>query len=524
MLEGEPGRGGWAVPGRLRTGPAPELIRSANRLELSYAPQLYEGMSLADIAHVIMLMERGIVPWDAGRELLAVLVEAHNIPAAEFTLDPALGDVYKSRERYIEEQSPSAGGWLGAGRARREVTNIGYRLAVRWRLLFLLESLGQLAGVVVSRAREHSGTLMPDYTYLQQAQPTTLGHYLLGFVYPMLRDADRLRGCYRRINLSPGGISSVNGSRLPLDRQRLADLLGFDGVIHHTRDAMWQADTPIEITSAVVALLVNLDRLAEDLQVWATREFNLVDLADGYARTSVIMPQKKNPYSLAYIRGLTNVTVGQMVGMANVGRTPSGQPDNRIFAYGDVPRVLDQTVEAVQLMGGVMGTLQVNRELMAQRAGLGYSQATDLADVIMLASGLPYQTAHQIVGQLVATAVETSVTADLITVDMVDEAARTVVGRPLDLSPELLAQAMDPGAIVHTRTGLGGAAPEPMAVMVDECQKAMAMLDEWCQETQGRLARAEEGLLDLAVSLSEVPRVSNLALDRMRTAYQEKRG
>lgn len=488
--------------GRLKKGPAPELVQSANRLELSYGPALMEGMSLADIAHVVVLMETGVAPWGRGQELLSTLLSTHDTPADDLPLDPAWGDVYENRERYIKQQAPDSGGWLRAGRARREVTNIGYRLAVRSRLLLLLDLLAQLAGTAVSLAEKHVDTLMPDYTYLQQAQPTTLGHYFLGFVYPMLRDSERLRACFGRINACPGGIGSVNGSRLPLDRQRLADLLGFDGIVHHTRDAMWQADTPIEIASAAVALLVNLDRLSEDLQVWASQEFNLVEVADGYARTSVIMPQKKNPYSLAYVRGVTNVAIGRLVAMANVGRTPSGQPDNRIFAYRDVPALLDEAIESVQLVAGVLATLRVNVELMSQRLALGYSQSTDLAEAIMLSTGLPYERAHRVVGQLVADAVKAGIPALGIDLEMLDRAAQAVLGRPLGLAPQVLAEALNPRAIIGTRTGLGGAGQEPMGVMVAECQEELVTLHTWIDATGERLAQSEGDLLHLAHRLS----------------------
>jgi argininosuccinate lyase len=495
-----------ATTGRLKAGPAPELVRSANRLEVRYGPRLFEGLSLADLAHVIVLMENDVVPWESGQKLLTALLEMHAIPADEFVFDPAWGDAYKSRERYVSQLEPGAGGWLRAGRARREATNVAYRLAARRGLLALLAALLGLGEALVSRAQEHAETLMPDYTYLQQAQPTTLGHYLLGFVYQLLRDVERLRACFGRVNLCPGGIGSVNGSRLPLDRQRLARLLGFEGAIHHTRDAMWQADTPIEITAAVTALLVNLDRLAEDLQVWATREFNLIELADAYSRASVIMPQKKNPYSLAYVRGLTNVTIGGLAAMANVGRTPSGQPDNRIFAYGDVPHTLDQATGAVQLMAGVLHTLSVNVRLMAQRAGAGYAQATDLAESIMLSTGLPYQEAHQVVGQVVALAIERGIPAEQVSVDMIDEAAQAVLGRALNLSPEKLAEALDPRAIVAARTGLGGAAPGPMRKMLVECRESLKEARTWQEQVAGQLATAEMELLELARNMARSAR------------------
>lgn len=491
-------------PGRLKSSSSFELVQSANRLEVSNASILYEGLGLADIAHTIVLMEAEVLSQKSGQTLLRTLLEMQRISVDEFSFDPVYGDVYKNRERYVIQQAPDVGGWLRAGRARREATNIAYRLAVRRRLLSLLENLSDLAKTAIRRAEEHAGTLMPDYTYLQQAQPTTFGHYLLGFVYPMLRDAERIQACFKRINRCPGGISSVNGSRLPLDRCRLAELLGFDEPIHHTRDAMWQADTPIETTAVAVSLLVNLDRLAEDLQVWTTQEFNLVELADGYSRTSVIMPQKKNPYSLTYVRGVASVSIGQLTAMANVGRTPSGQPDNRMFAYGDVPRLLDRTTRVVNLMDGVIRTLIISDSLMAQRSELGYSQATDLAEVIMLNVGMPYHSAHRIVGHLVTRAIEEGIAAESISTEMLDEAAQVVIGRPLKLSSEILMEALDPRAIVETRTGLGGAASEPMARMVDDCREKLAGVKAWYAEAQQQLETAETELVNLAGRLARL--------------------
>ena len=323
-------------------------------------------------------------------------------------------------------------------------------------------------------AEKHINTIMPDFTYLQHAQPTTLAHYLLSFVFPILRDFERLQACFRRVNMCSGGIGSVNGSRLPLDRQRLAELLGFAGTITHTRDAMWQADMPVEIMADVVASVINIDRLGEDLQVWVTQEFNLVELADGYCRASVIMPQKKNPYSLAFVRGVAGVLIGQMTAMANVGRTVSGQPDNRIFAYGDVPRALDLAIQTVHLMTGVMRTLSVNATLMASRAAEGYSQATDLAELIMLEAKLPYLTAHRLVGEVVSVASQKGIPALKISSRMIDAAAKRILGYKLNLPENIITWALQPQEIVATRVGLGGAAAEPTKDMIAEAGKSIA--------------------------------------------------
>src|SRR5262249_9815222 len=151
----------------------------------------------------------------------------------------------------------------------------------------------ELVAAALDLAEVQRNTLFPDYTYLQPAQPTTFGHYLLTFVAPAVRDLDRTRAAFANANASPAASGSVNGSRLPLARARLAARLGFDSVIPHTRDAMWQPDGPIEIGALLAAALVNLDRLAEDLQLFATAEFGILELADRHTRTSVIMPQKK---------------------------------------------------------------------------------------------------------------------------------------------------------------------------------------------------------------------------------------
>src|SRR5262249_7636666 len=154
-------------------------------------------------------------------------------------------------------------------------------------LLALTGAVIDAGEALAAAARDHLGTLMPDYTYLQQAQPTTLAHYLLGTAFPLLRGLDRLEACYARTNASPAGIGAVNAARWPLDRRRIAALLGFDDVVTHARDAMWQADHPVEVTAAAMGVLLPLDRLAEDLQVWATSEFGLVELADRHARGSM---------------------------------------------------------------------------------------------------------------------------------------------------------------------------------------------------------------------------------------------
>ena len=499
LLDGVRGQGEGS---RLKEGPAPELMQSSFRLEINDAAILWRGLSLADLAHVIMLREVGVIPASEGNRLLQLLLELHQLPLAEFSMNLALEDVYSNREAWIRQRDEAAAGWLGAGRPRREPATVAYRIAVRDRLLALTSSLLDLCRAIIDLADAHTATLMPDYTYLQHAHPTTLAHYLLSFAYPILRDVDRVQACFLRTNQSPAGIGNINGSGLPVDRRRLAELIGFDGVIVNTRDAMWQVDEPVEVMAMAMALHLHLDRLAEDLQIWNTSEFNLIELADRHARISLIMPQKKNPYALAFIRGMAGHMVGRLVSMTAVGKTPSAQMDNRIFVLGEVPRALDETIDAVRLMAGILRGLQFNTELMAIRASEGFVQATDLAELIMQTTHTNYRTAHHLVGLAIRLTVERGVTTGAVPTDILDEAAHEVLGHSLDLPADLLSSLSDPAAIVATRQGLGGAAHEPVGAMIAECRRLMSSAEAWQSCTTARLGDAEKHLLELATALA----------------------
>jgi argininosuccinate lyase len=493
------------IGGRLEEGAGRELVESAGRLEAGDAPILDAGLHAADMAHAIALVEAGVLPHDVGARLVELLLELRRVPQADRPADPLLGDAFANREAWLAARDAEAAGWLCAGRARREGTTTAYHMAVRERLLALGDALRVAGSRLVTLAETHVETLTLDYTYLQQAQPTTLAHYLLGFTYPLLRDLDRLRACYERTNRSPAGVGGINGTRWPLDRRRVAALLGFDDIVTHARDGMWQADQPVEVMGVVVAALLNLDRLAEDLQVWSTTEFGLVELADRHARGSMVMPQKKNPYALAFVRGTASAMIGRLASAATLGRTPSGQVDNRIFAYGDVPRALDLATDTVRLMGAVLGGLAFDRERMARRAAESFAQATDLAETLVTAAGLDYRSAHRVVGRAVGLAVGRGLSLDGLTPELIDEAARTLLDRPLDVDAARVREALDATRAVAGRTGLGGAAPSAVREMLADCTARMAGAARWHAEASDRLRAAAVALDARARELTANP-------------------
>ncbi|MDQ1393414.1 MAG: argininosuccinate lyase [Acidimicrobiaceae bacterium] len=455
---------------------AAELVESGFALENADAPLLHRGLNLADMAHVIDLRDQRIIPEEAARQLLGLLLDVHQIAAQDFPYDPNFGEPYNSREHYFVERLGDVAGWLHAGRPRREAARIALRLHLRRQLIDVVDDATTFVDRLTGLSALHLETLMPDQTYLQQAQPSTFGHYALSFAYPALRDIQRLLDCLDWVNSSPGGAGCVNGSRLLGDRGLVADLLGFSRVIEHTRDAMWQVDGLISILSTAASLLSNQSKLAEDLEIWSSAEFDYVDLAGPYTRSSILMPQKRNPYSLSIVRGASGILIGRLSGFLAVVKSPSARSDNLIFAYGEVPRTLDLALRVTRLMTGVVSTLRVNKERMAAELNKGFSQATDLAEFVVQRCGIDYRTAYVVVGETVRAASRRGLRGVDITGEMLDDAAVEYRGHTLGLAGTDLTAVLDPRQIVLTRTAQGGAAPAAVDAMIGSCRAQIADL------------------------------------------------
>jgi len=477
---------------------APELIASGFTLENDDAPYLHDGLNLADIAHVLDLARRDILPHDAQRSLLALLLEVVDVDPDDFPYDPARGEPYNSREHYFAERLGDVAGWLHAGRPRREAARIALRLYLRRQIAELVLAVSEFASQVCKRSFENAATVMADQTYLQQAQPSTFGHYLVSFAYPALRDARRLLDELSCINASPGGAGCVNGTRLQDDRSYLAQALGFDQVIEHTRDAMWRIDDLISVLSTVTSVVSNQSKLAEDLEIFSSSEFDFVDLDDSFSRSSVLMPQKRNPYALSIVRGASGVLIGRLSGFLAVSKSPSARSDNFIFAYGEVPRALDLAQKVTDLMTGVIRTLKVHPDRMEAELHRGYAQATDLAEHLTVSCGVDYRTAYSVVGNVVREASRSGLAGKDITAEMINDAALIQTGESWRVTARDLAEILDTDRIIGSRTALGGAAMQPLTSMIGVSSMRATEIGDIARRKLGAFLAAEDALLDEA--------------------------
>jgi argininosuccinate lyase len=466
---------------------ADELVAAGYAWEVADAPVLHDALNLADLAHAVELADRGILPPAARRSLLRALVDLAAQPASAVGYDPAHGELYDCRERHLATRIGVDAGWLRAGRTRREAVRTALRIKVRAQVLDLVDAAAALVAELAGQAERHVGTLMPDYTYLQRAQPTTFGHYLLGFADPALRDADRLLAEYAQVNASPAGSGAANGSRILDDRDATARALGFDRAVEHTRDAMWQTDPFLHVLTSATSLVLTQDKLAEDLEIFASAEFGFVDLAEAHSRSSVLMPQKRNPYALAVIRGSAGVLVGRLSGQAAVTKTPSARSDNLIYLYGELPRALDLAHRVTRLSAGVVRTLDARPERMSAALGSGVTSAADLAELLMRRFAVDYRTAHRVVQRAVRDGPALDASA-------LSRAARDVVGQAWELDDAALREALDPRALVGSRTALGGAAAAAMVPMLARVRRRAGELGTEVAARRAAIAVAEDAV------------------------------
>lgn len=488
---------------RLAGGPAAELVQAGHRIEIEQAERLAAALSLSDLAHAVALIETGAMDAAAASGLTAGLLELHEIPPAEFPWDPERGDAFNSREHELRRRvGASASGWLTAGRPRREAFRVALRLVARAETLDLHDALLDAALALVDQAERHADDLAADYTYLQPAQPTTIGHLLLGYAQPLLRDATRLRRVHGWLDASVAGVGGSAGSRWPIDRVRLAELLGCEEVARHTKDAMWAADGYAELAAAVAIALSGLSQLAQDLEILCSREFGAVELADAHSRQSDLMPQKKNPYALAVIRGAAAEAAGAMAAILTVLHTGSARTDHYQVLNGAIPRLLESGLATARLAAGVVAGMTIHADRMARAAHDGFTVAADVADVVAVEAGLDYRTAHTIVGRAIRVLAEDSRPATHVTAALLRTVAQDVIGASIAVSDLAIANALDPQACVRARTQLGAATSHEIAAMVDDARVSSADGRAWSDAARRRSALATDRLLARARELS----------------------
>jgi argininosuccinate lyase len=464
---------------------------------------LFHLMMAANKAHAVMLTEQEILSAQNGAALLRALkeVECEGRQARQY--QTGIEDLFFSVEnRLVELAGPEVGGNLQIARSRNDLGAALTRMALRDRLLDVMASLNALRGVLLRFARQHLETVMPGYTHTQPAQPTTMAHYVGATLSFLRRDALRLQAAHKIINRSPLGAAAFTTSGYPISRYRIAELLGFDGLMENSHDAIGAADFMTATASTLMTMALNLSRVTRDLLFWTTQEAKAIYIHDAFIQISSIMPQKRNPVVLEHLRARLSRLVG-------LGITVLTMTHN--VPYGDTQDIEDeillplfeacQTAVAIQeLYAAVFETLDVNRERLAARAAAGFTTATELADALVREAGLPFRTAHSIVAHLVRVATAQGLGPADVGAEQLDEAAEAVIGRPLGLAEETVGRALDPVHFVNIRTQPGGPAPETMRAWLNVAEETLSADSLWLTNERAEQQNAS-AMLSSAVGI-----------------------
>lgn len=454
-------------------------------------------------AWTVMLVETGIVDGKAGGALLDAIVRLEKEgPEAMGGFDPRYEYFYSHMEHYlIDAAGEEVAGEINIGRTRPEPLA---RMVVRRKLLDVFEALGGFRATLLDIAEREAASVMPQWTHLQHAQLSTVGHYLLGIADALGRDAERLAAAYQNANQCTLGCGALSGSSYPLDRQLVADLLGFDGFRENTIDCVSSSDFMLETSAALANVAITLSRLCQDLYVWSSEEFGLVEIGDEYAGSSSMMPQKKNAYPFEYVRSRAAHAVGEMTSAFGTLHNTNFQDikDVEEEAVYPVFRSFDETLRSLRLLEGTISSVEFKRDRMLEKAAEGYGSCTELAARIHRTTDLSYRTAHRIVGNLVLRAYKQGKAATDIDAVFVNASARETVNRELDIDDAFVREALDPTAFVRAHDLPGGPAPETVRQAIQAARERLEEESHRTREARETLERANADLTTRVESLT----------------------
>ncbi|SFR86287.1 argininosuccinate lyase [Halomicrobium zhouii] len=446
---------------RFSGGPARAFLSSLEADE-----RIFHADLAVDRAHVVMLAEQGIVEDDTVGEILRAL---DDIEADGHGALPDGEDVQEAIESAVIDRVGSDGGKMHTARSRNDEVAADIRYRLREDLLDTIETVVEAREELVAVAADHTDTVMPGYTHLQPAQPTTVGHWVASYEQALARDTERLLDAYGRVNQNPLGAGAFGGVPYDVDRERTAELLGFDGVVENSMDAVSTRDFLVETNAALATLATTLSGMAEDVIGFASKGH--VEVADEYASTSSIMPQKKNPDTMELVRGRTGDATAGLNGLLT---TLKGLPRayNRDLqrATTHVWGAVDAVTESVEVATGAVATAEWPEDVLAAAAGEGFSTATGVADLLAKA-GIPFRTAHEVVATVAGREFE----GHAPSYEDLDAVAQDVLGEPLDVHVDRSAveEALDPEASVAMRDSRGGPAADAVTEQLSAAEQAL---------------------------------------------------
>lgn len=437
-----------------RFGSGPDRIMEEINASIGFDQRFFAQDIRGSKAHCAMLAETGIISRTDADQIVAGLdTVLKEIEEGRFTFKRELEDIHMNVESRLADLIGAAAGRLHTARSRNDQVALDFKLYIRDTIDHLDQQLAEFQLALVEKAEAHAATIMPGFTHLQTAQPVTFGHHCMAYVEMAARDRSRLTDARKRLNESPLGAAALAGTSFPIDRHRTAAELGFDGPTRNSLDSVSDRDFVLETLSACAIAATHLSRLAEEIVIWSTPGFNFVRLTDGFTTGSSIMPQKRNPDAAELVRAKTGRVIGALTTLLVVMKGlplaySKDMQEDKEAAFD----ALDALSLSLAAMTGMVSTLTVNEAEMRAAASRGFSTATDLADWLVRALGLPFRQAHHVTGTLVGMAEKKSVDLDALSLAEMQSVEPGITDEVYSV--------LGVDNSVKSRTSFGGTAPD----------------------------------------------------------------
>jgi argininosuccinate lyase len=457
--------------GRLKKAMDEEAAEFTSSVE--FDKYIFEADVKCNIAHTLMLKEEKIIDEEIADKILEALFKLAEEGYNSLNFNPADEDIHIAIENYvIKSVGVYVAGFMHTAKSRNDQVATDLRLSLRTKINEIQINILDFIKGLIELAIEHKHTIFVGYTHLQHGQPITFAHHLMAYAHSLKRDYERLADSHKRVNLNPLGSGALATTTFPINRELTTKLLGFDNYLENSMDGVSSRDFIIETISDLAILSSNLCKIGEELILWSSYEFRLVEIADEFSSTSSIMPQKKNPDVAELVRGKSSIVTGELMTMLMILK---GIPYTYNRDLQEINPHLWNVIENIEAILNITSkmTLSINfkKERAMELVYENFATATDLADLMVKEKKIPFRTAHQIVGRIVNEVNSNNLNFNDIDSEFVDRIAIEIIEKPLYLSNDSMKKALDPIENVKSRKVLGGPSPEMVDLSIKNMQK-----------------------------------------------------
>lgn len=434
--------------------------------------RLLESELWGSTAHVLMLSRQNILKKDVAKKIINAIIELRELSNdGVFILDKKLEDVHLNVESYlIDKLGKEIGGQVHTARSRNDQVVTDTRLYLRESLLSIQLEIIKLIFVLLGLADQHTKTVIVGYTHGQPAQPISYGFWLSSYASIFLRDIERLEKAYETTNQNPLGACALAGTSFPIDRQFTTDLLGFDGLILHSLDATSTRDFILETLSSFAILMSNFSKMAEEIIIWSSFEYGVLQVDDAFATGSSIMPQKKNPVVAELIRSRTGRVYGSLMQLLTSTKgIPMGYNCDLQEDKPPLWNSIDTVMSTVSMLREHIETMQINPERFLALSWINFTTATELANYFVQELNMSFREAHRIVGSIVK-----RLSNDGYNLSHINNISELLKVEKIELNPEKLSEILNPERSIEKQNSEGGTSPSRTMDIIKQLREELA--------------------------------------------------